>query len=104
MLPKPNCGLLFQVDLLKAELEQLVEEADESNPGLDAYIRFESTQSGYRISPKRPLVKKLKEVYKKLSLPGSHRISGATRMATCSGLLASTHNTGDRPTGNYSRL
>ena len=69
MLPKPNCGLLFQVDLLKAELEQLVEEADESNPGLDAYIRFESTQSGYRISPKRPLVKKLKEVYKKLSLP-----------------------------------
>lgn len=58
-----------RVDVLKAELEQLVEEADESIPGLDAYVRFESTQSGYRISPKRPLVKKLKEVYKKLSLP-----------------------------------
>jgi acetylornithine deacetylase len=58
-----------RIDVLKAELEQLVEEADESIPGLDAYIRFESTQSGYRISPKRPLVKKLKEVYKKLSLP-----------------------------------
>jgi len=57
-----------RVDLLKAELEQLVEEADGSIPGLDAYIRFESTQSGYRISPKRPLVKRLKEVYKKLSL------------------------------------
>lgn len=58
-----------RVDVLKAELEQLVEEADESIPGLDAYIRFENTQSGYRISPKRPLVKKLKEVYKKLSIP-----------------------------------
>jgi acetylornithine deacetylase len=58
-----------RVDVLKAELEQLVEAVDESTFGLDAYIRFESTQSGYRISPKRPLVKKLKEVYKKLSLP-----------------------------------
>jgi acetylornithine deacetylase len=57
-----------RVDVLKAELEQLVEAVDESS-GMDAYIRFESTQSGYRISPKRPLVKKLKEVYKKLSLP-----------------------------------
>jgi len=58
-----------RVDVLKAELEQLVEEMDEGNLSLDTYIRFESTQSGYRISPKRPLVKKLKEVYKKLSLP-----------------------------------
>jgi acetylornithine deacetylase len=58
-----------RVDVLKAELEQLVEEVDEGNLSLDTYIRFESTQSGYRISPKRPLVKKLKEVYKKLSLP-----------------------------------
>jgi acetylornithine deacetylase len=58
-----------RVDVLKAELEQLVEEVDEGNQSLDTYIRFESTQSGYRISPKRPLVKKLKEVYKKLSLP-----------------------------------
>jgi len=58
-----------RVDVLKAELEQLVEAADESTPGLDAYVRFETTQSGYRISPKRPLVKKLREVYKKLALP-----------------------------------
>ncbi len=58
-----------RVDVLKAELEQLVEAVDESTFGLDAYIRFESTQSGYRISPRRPLVKKLKEVYKKLALP-----------------------------------
>lgn len=58
-----------RVDLLKEELEQLVEGVDESTSGMDAYIRFESTQSGYRISPERPLVKKLKEVYKKLSLP-----------------------------------
>ncbi len=58
-----------RVDMLKAELEQLVEAAGETIPGLDAYIRFESTQSGYRISPRRPLVKRLREVYKKLSLP-----------------------------------
>lgn len=58
-----------RVDMLKAGLEQLVEAADERTTGLDAYIRFESTQSGYRISPKRPLVKRLREVYKKLSLP-----------------------------------
>jgi acetylornithine deacetylase len=58
-----------RVDVLKAELEQLVEAVDESALGLEAYIRFENTQSGYRISPKRPLVKKLREVYKKLSLP-----------------------------------
>jgi acetylornithine deacetylase len=58
-----------RVDVLKAELEQLVEAAGETIPGLDAYIRFESTQSGYRISARRPLVKKLREVYKRLSLP-----------------------------------
>ncbi len=57
-----------RVDVLKAELEQLVEEVDESS-GMEADIRFESTQSGYRISPKRPLIKKLREVYRKLSLP-----------------------------------
>lgn len=58
-----------RVDMLKAELEQLVEAADETSGELDSYIRFENTQSGYRISPRRPLVKRLREVYKKLSLP-----------------------------------
>jgi hypothetical protein len=40
MLPKPGCGSLFHVAVPKAELEQLVEEADESIPGLDGYITF----------------------------------------------------------------
>jgi acetylornithine deacetylase len=56
-----------RIDVLKAELEQLVEAAGESIPGLDAYIRFEETYSGYRISQERPSVKKLKEVYTKMS-------------------------------------
>jgi len=58
----------LRIDELKAELEQLMEAASKSIPGLDAYLRFEDTYSGYRISPERPLVKKLKDVYTKMSL------------------------------------
>ena len=58
----------LRIEDLKAELEQLVETAVENIPGLDAYLRFEDTYSGYRISPERPLVKKLREVYTKVSL------------------------------------
>jgi acetylornithine deacetylase len=58
----------LRIDELKAELEQLVETAAEDIPGLDTYLRFEDTYSGYRISPERPLVKKLREVYAKVSL------------------------------------
>jgi acetylornithine deacetylase len=58
-----------RIDVLKAELEQLVEAAGANIPGLDANIRFEDTYSGYRISQERPLVKRLKEVYEKTSLP-----------------------------------
>ena len=58
-----------RIDVLKAELERLVEAAGQSIPGLDAYIRFEETSSGYRISHERPLVKKLKEAYQNASLP-----------------------------------
>ncbi|MDM8000080.1 MAG: M20/M25/M40 family metallo-hydrolase [Dehalococcoidia bacterium] len=54
---------------LKADLEQLVEEASENISGMDAYIRFENAHSGYLISPKRPVVKKLREAYQKMSLP-----------------------------------
>jgi len=53
-----------RMDVLKAELEHLVEGAGGSIPGLEAYIRFENTQSGYRISQERPLVRKLREVCK----------------------------------------
>ena len=58
-----------RIDVLKAELEQLVETAGKSIPDLDAYIRFENTYSGYRISHERPLVKTLQTVYKNMSLP-----------------------------------
>jgi len=58
-----------RMDVLKMELEQLVEAADESIPDLDTYIRFEETYSGYRISQERTLVRKLQEVYKKMSVP-----------------------------------
>lgn len=58
-----------RIDLLKSELEQLVEGASPGIQCLDAYIRFEDTHSGYRISPERALVKKLRGVYDGLSLP-----------------------------------
>ena len=58
-----------RIDVLKAELEQLVEAAGKSITGLDAYLRFEETYSGYQISRDRPMVKKLRETYEKLSLP-----------------------------------
>jgi acetylornithine deacetylase len=57
-----------RIDIVKTELEQLVEDADQDIQGLDAYLRFESTYSGYKISPKRPLVKKLKDLYTKMNL------------------------------------
>jgi acetylornithine deacetylase len=58
-----------RIDVFKAELEQIVETATKNISGLDAYIRFENTHSGYRISQERLLVKKLKEVYQSMSLP-----------------------------------
>jgi len=58
-----------RIDTLKTELERLVEVAGKNIPGLDAYLRFEDTYSGYQISRERPIVTKLKEVYERLSLP-----------------------------------
>ena len=58
-----------RMDTLKTELEGLVEGAGGSIPGLDAYLKFESTYAGYRISPDRAVVKKLQEVYQKIALP-----------------------------------
>lgn len=58
-----------RMDLLKAELEQLVEAAADNIPDLDAYIRFEETYSGYRISEKRTVVKRLQQLFRRLSLP-----------------------------------
>ncbi len=58
-----------RMETLKADLEQVVEEAERSIPGMDAYIRFENAHSGYLISPKRPVVKKLRRVFQKMGLP-----------------------------------
>lgn len=58
-----------RIDMLKSELEQLVESAGKAIPGLDAYLRFEDTHAGYHISEDRPLVKKLKEAFERMSLP-----------------------------------
>jgi acetylornithine deacetylase len=57
-----------RIDVLKAEFERLLEEARENIPNLDVQLNFEDTYSGYQISQERPLVKKLKEVYGKMSL------------------------------------
>lgn len=53
-----------QIDVLKTELEQLIKAA----PALDAYLRFEETHAGYRISPERPFVEKLRKTYQKMAL------------------------------------
>ena len=55
-----------RIDILKAELEQLVEAGSENST--DACIRFENTHSGYRISEDRLLIKKLKGAYETLGL------------------------------------
>ncbi len=57
-----------RMDVLKAELEHLVEDAAKEITG-ETYIRFENTQSGYRISQERPLVRRLREVCKGMKLP-----------------------------------
>jgi len=58
-----------RIDLVKSEMEQLVTKAGRDIPGLNAFLRFEDTYSGYRISADRTLVKRLQAVYEKLSLP-----------------------------------
>lgn len=57
-----------RIDVLKTELEQLVREAGQSIPDLDADLKFEDTYSGYEISPERPMVAKLKQAFESLSL------------------------------------
>ena len=58
----------LKIDTLKSELEELVQVAAESIPGVNARLRFEDTYKGYQISPKMAMVKKLRESYKKFSL------------------------------------
>jgi acetylornithine deacetylase len=58
-----------RVDTFRSELEQRVQTMAESIPGVYAQLTFEDTYSGYQISRHRPMVKKLRECYKKMSLP-----------------------------------
>jgi acetylornithine deacetylase len=58
-----------RIDVLKAELEQLIESANSDIPDLSSDIRFEDTYAGFRVSEERPLVNNLREVYAKMSLP-----------------------------------
>jgi acetylornithine deacetylase len=60
-----------KIDTLKTEMEQLVETAGKEIPGLDAVLRFEEAQAGYSISRERPLVKKLQQVFKNMSVKWS---------------------------------
>jgi len=57
-----------RLDVLKAEMEGLVGAAADTIPGLDAYIRFEETYSGFRVSPERPLVKRIQQTYDLMGL------------------------------------
>lgn len=58
-----------RVDILKTEIERLVENTKEMTEGPEAYIRFENTHSGYLISEERPLVQVLKMAYNRIGLP-----------------------------------
>jgi acetylornithine deacetylase len=51
------------------ELKELVKTASKGMPDLSAMLKFEETHSGYRISPDRVPVRKLKEIYHTMSLP-----------------------------------
>jgi acetylornithine deacetylase len=58
-----------RIDMLKTEFERLLEVARENIPNLDVQLNFEDTYSGYQLSQERPLVRKLKEVYRNMCLP-----------------------------------
>lgn len=51
------------------ELETLVKTASKGMPDLSAVLKFEETHSGYRIPQDGLPVRKLKEIYQKMSLP-----------------------------------
>ncbi len=58
-----------RVDVLKADLERVMEAAHQNIPSLDAQLRFEDTYPGYQISEENPFIQKLKKAYQKSSLP-----------------------------------
>jgi len=62
-----------RIDILKTELQQLIEDMESELPELNADLRFEDTYSGYQISQERPIVEKLRKVYEGLSLPWEYQ-------------------------------
>ncbi len=58
-----------KIDMLKTELEHLVKSTGDRIKGLSARLKFEETYAGYRISEDRPLIGKVKDTFKKMSLP-----------------------------------
>jgi acetylornithine deacetylase len=58
-----------KIDVLKSELEQLVKSVGDHVNGLNARLKFEETYAGYRIAEDRPLIGKLKDTYREMSLP-----------------------------------
>jgi len=58
-----------KIDNLKKELGQLMTEAKNNIPALDASLEFVSTYPGYQIVPEEVLVTKLLNAYRELSLP-----------------------------------
>jgi acetylornithine deacetylase len=46
-----------------------VETSSKTIRGLDAYLRFVDTYAGYHISEGRPLIKSLKKIFQRSSLP-----------------------------------
>ena len=58
-----------RIDVIKAELEQMVQSSMKENHGMDASLWFEDTYSGYRIAGERTIVQKLQSVLTELKLP-----------------------------------
>jgi acetylornithine deacetylase len=57
------------IDTLEKEMRQLMKEARQEIPGLDASLEFTNIYPGYQVSPVEPSVVKLRETYRRLSLP-----------------------------------
>jgi acetylornithine deacetylase len=55
-----------RIDNVRTDLEELMDRARQEIPNLDAQLRFEDTYPGYQISPDRPLVRRLRQVYEPL--------------------------------------
>ncbi len=58
----------YLIDVLKSELERVVSDCIAGTHRLDAEMRFEEAHAGYKISPDRPVVRTLRQVFADMSL------------------------------------